>query len=499
MSHPETTQVPLRVSYVASLRLDICETSNLPANNDFSLKPLNKLDVLSSKRKAKFNRMPALAHRLIAIVGRPNVGKSTLFNRLIGRRRSIVTDEPGITRDRIYGITRWNGRSFDVVDTGGMIPGDEAEIPKKIVEQAQVAIDTASLILLVVDGRTALAAPDQELARLLRRTGKPVFLVVNKIDSGKQNADTAEFFRLGFKDVFPVSSEHGRGITELLDQVAVTLPVEEEIEEKTDEIRVAIIGRPNVGKSTLLNRLVGEDRSMVSPIAGTTRDAVDSVVEEEGTTFRFIDTAGIRRKGKTELKAEKLSVVMARRHLEDSDVAILLIDGAQGVTAVDAHIGGYAHEAHRSVIIVVNKWDVVQKSHTITADFEKDIREKLKFLSFAPIVFISAKTGQRVQKLYEAIREVYASRFLRIPTSELNELFRAETYGRGGLPADVKIRYIAQVKTNPPTFVMFSNKMSKLHFSFERFVENRIRQKFPFTGTPIIIRQRLRPGGARRE
>ena len=437
------------------------------------------------------------AHRLIAIVGRPNVGKSTLFNRLIGRRRSIVTDEPGITRDRIYGTTRWNGRSFEVVDTGGIVPGDETEIPRKIVEQAQVAIDHASLIFLVVDGRTAIAAPDQELARLLRKAGKTVFLVVNKIDSGKQNSDTGEFFRLGFRDVFPVSAEHGRGITELLDQVAIAMPVEEEVQE-TPEIRIAIIGRPNVGKSTLLNRLVGEDRAMVSPVAGTTRDAVDSVVESDGTTFRFVDTAGIRRKGKTELKAEKLSVLMARRHMEQSDVAILLIDGTQGVTAVDAHIGGYAHEAHRSVIIVVNKWDVVQKSHTVTADFEKDIREKLKFLSFAPIVFISAKTGQRVQKLYGAIKEVYAARFQRVPTSELNELFREGTFGRGGLPADVKIRYIAQVKTNPPTFVMFSNKLSKLHFSFERFVENRIRQKFPFAGTPIIIRQRLRRGGTGR-
>ena len=438
------------------------------------------------------------AHRLIAIVGRPNVGKSTLFNRLIGKRRSIVTDEPGITRDRIYGTTRWNGRSFEVVDTGGIVPGDETEIPRKIVEQAQVAIDHASLIFLVVDGRTAIAAPDQELARLLRKAGKTVFLVVNKIDSGKQNSDTGEFFRLGFRDVFPVSAEHGRGITELLDQVAIAMPVEEEVQE-TPEIRIAIIGRPNVGKSTLLNRLVGEDRAMVSPVAGTTRDAVDSVVESDGTTFRFVDTAGIRRKGKTELKAEKLSVLMARRHMEQSDVAILLIDGTQGVTAVDAHIGGYAHEAHRSVIIVVNKWDVVQKSHSVTADFEKDIREKLKFLSFAPIVFISAKTGQRVQKLYGAIKEVYAARFQRVPTSELNELFREGTFGRGGLPADVKIRYIAQVKTNPPTFVMFSNKLSKLHFSFERFVENRIRQKFPFAGTPIIIRQRLRRGGTRPE
>jgi GTPase len=443
--------------------------------------------------------MPA-AHPLIAIIGRPNVGKSTLFNRLIGQRRSIVTDEPGITRDRIYGTIRWSGRSFEVVDTGGMIPGDETEIPRKIVEQARVAMDHASLIFLVVDGRTALAAPDEELARLLHRTGKTVFLVVNKIDSGKQAADIAEFFRLGYPRVFPISAEHGRGITELLDQTAIALPVPEAEEtEEFDEIRVAIIGRPNVGKSTLLNKLVGEDRSMVSPVAGTTRDAVDSVVEHDGKTFRFIDTAGIRRKGKTELKAEKLSVVMARRHMEHSDVALLLIDGTQGVTAVDAHIGGYAHEASRSVIIVVNKWDLVQKSHRITADFEKDIREKLKFLAFAPIVFVSAMTGQRVQKLYGAIKEVYMSRYQRVPTSELNELFRQETFGRGGLPADVKIRYIAQVKTNPPTFVMFSNKLSKLHFSFERFVENRIRQKFPFTGTPIIIRQRLRRGGARRE
>ena len=439
------------------------------------------------------------AHRLIAIVGRPNVGKSTLFNRLIGKRRSIVTDEPGITRDRIYVTVRWSGRSYEIVDTGGIVPGDETEIPRKIVEQAQVAIDSASLIFLVVDGRTAIAAPDQELARLLRKTSKPVFLVINKIDSGKQSADTAEFFRLGFRDVFPVSSEHGRGITELLDHVGKTLPVEEEQGEKPEEIRVSIIGRPNVGKSTLLNRLTGEDRAMVSPIAGTTRDAVDSVIENDGTTFRFVDTAGIRRKGKTQLKAEKLSVVMARRHMEESDVALLLIDGPQGVTAVDAHIGGYAHEAHRSVIIVVNKWDLVKKNYSITAEFEENIREKLKFLSFAPILFISAKTGQRVDRIYKAIKEVYAARFQRVATSELNELFHQDSFGRGGLPADVKIRYIAQVKTNPPTFVMFSNKLTKLHFSFERFVENRIRQKFPFPGTPIIIRQRLRRGGAGRE
>jgi GTP-binding protein len=302
----------------------------------------------------------------------------------------------------------------------------------------------------------------------------------------------AEFHRLGFAKVFPVSAEHGLGITELLDEVAILIPVPEEVESADQkEINVAIIGRPNVGKSTLLNRLVGQERAMVSPVAGTTRDAVDSLIQHNDTTFRFVDTAGIRRKGKTELKAEKLSVVMARRHLERSDVAILVVDATEGVTSVDAHIGGYAQEAGRSVIIVVNKWDIVQKSPSITADFERSVRERLKFLSFAPILFVSAKTGQRIQRIYETIIEVYRSRFTRVPTSELNDFLRAEVFSRGGLPSDVKIRYIAQVKTNPPTFVMFSNKKAKLHFSFERFIENRIRERFPFTGTPIIIRQRM--------
>ncbi len=434
---------------------------------------------------------------LIAVVGRPNVGKSTLFNRLIGQRRSIVTDEPGITRDRIYGTMTWRGSAYEIVDTGGMVPGEETEIPRGILEQAQVAIDSASLVFFVVDGRAALTAPDQELSRLLRRTGKTIYLVVNKIDSEKQAADVPEFYRLGIDRVFPVSSEHGRGITELLDDVAISMPaIEDNAENAAGEIKVSIIGRPNVGKSTLLNKLVGQERAMVSAIPGTTRDAVDSLVRHDGLTIRFVDTAGIRRKGKTELKAEKLSVVMARRHLERSDVAILIIDGTEGVTALDAHIGGYAHEAGRSVIIAVNKWDLVEKNYRITADFERDIREKLKFLSFAPIAFISAKTGQRVQKLYGTIEEVHKARFVRVPTRELNEFLRQEVLLRGGLPSDVKIRYIAQVKVNPPTFVMFSNKIRKLHFSFERFIENRIRDRFPFTGTPIIIKQRAKKSHA---
>jgi GTP-binding protein len=416
-----------------------------------------------------------------------------LFNRLIGQRRSIVTDEPGITRDRIYGILNWNGRSYEVVDTGGIIPGEETEIPVRIFEQAQIAIESAVLVLFVADGRSGITPPDQELVRLLRRAGKPMFLVVNKIDSEKQAAEVSEFHRLGVAHVFPISAEHGRGFTELLDQVAISVPVSKENEEVTQrEIRVAIIGRPNVGKSTLLNRLAGQERAMVSPIAGTTRDAVDSVIQHEDLTIRLVDTAGIRRKGKTELKAEKLSVVMARRHLERSDVAILVIDGTEGVTALDAHIAGYAHQAGRSVVVAVNKWDAVTKTHRITADFEAQIREKLKFIAFAPIVFISAKTGQRVQKLFAAISEVHKARFVRIATRDLNNFLREEVLTRGGLPSDVKIRYISQVKVDPPTFVMFSNKVKKLHFSFERFLENRIRERFPFPGTPIIIKQRAK-------
>jgi GTP-binding protein len=429
---------------------------------------------------------------LIAIIGRPNVGKSTLFNRLIGERRSIVTDEPGITRDRIYGTTTWAGRSFEVVDTGGIDPGEDTEIPRRIFDQARIAIEQASVILFVLDGRTAITASDHELARILRKIRKPVFVVVNKIDSEKQTADIAEFHRLGFDEVFPVSSEHGRGITELLDKLAITIPADPVPDESSPrEIKVAIIGRPNVGKSTLLNRLAGEERAMVSPVAGTTRDAVDSVVQHDGSLIRFVDTAGIRRKGKTELKAEKLSVVMARRHLERSDVALLVIDGNAGITALDSHIAGYAHEAGRSVVIVVNKWDIVKKSASVTAEFDRRIREKLKFLSFAPIVYVSAKTGQRVHKIFAVIDEVYRSRFLRVPTKDLNEFLRHEVLMRGGLPSEVKIRYMAQIKTDPPTFVLFSNKRHKLHFSFERFIENRIRERFPFTGTPIIIWQRV--------
>ena len=433
---------------------------------------------------------------LVAIIGRPNVGKSTIFNRLVGRRRSIVSDEPGITRDRIYGTLDWSGVPFEIVDTGGIIPGEESEIPQKIFEQASVAIEAASIVLLVVDARAGRTTGDEELAGLLRRAERPVFLLVNKIDTTSQEADIGEFARLAIEKIFPISAEHGRGFTELLDDIAAALPENPEYEADTDEIKVAIIGRPNAGKSTLLNMLVGEQRSMVSPVAGTTRDAVDSVIERSGVRFRFIDTAGIRRKGKTDQTTEQLSVIMARKHLGLSDVAILLIDGERSIAAIDATIGGYAHEAGRSVLIVVNKWDLVEKSPTITADFERKIRERLKFLEYAPIQFISAKTGQRVQKLYGMLEKIYEHRRRRVGTGELNQFLKEVSMERGGLPSDVKVRYIAQVKTGPPTFVVFANTKRKLHFSFERFLMNQIRERFSFEGSPIIIKHRARKRGS---
>ena len=427
---------------------------------------------------------------LVAIVGRPNVGKSTIFNRLVGRRRALVSDEPGMTRDRIYGSLDWNGVAFEVVDTGGILPGEESEIPLKIFEQAQVAIAAASLLLFVVDARAGRTGADEDLASLIRKTGCPVFVVVNKVDSDKQVADSSEFTGLGFKNIFPVSAEHGRGFTELLDDLADLLPKTPEPGSDSREIRVAIIGRPNAGKSTLLNALVDEERSMVSPIAGTTRDAVDSVIQREDRLFRFVDTAGIRHRNRSGQKADRLSIVMARKHLEECDIAILLLDGLESVTGIDATIGGYAHESGRSVIIAVNKWDLVDKSPTITADFEKRIREKFKFLDYAPIIFISAKTGQRVQRLYGIAVEISAQRARRIPTGELNQFLDEVRLQKGGLPSDVKVRYIAQVRVDPPTFVVFANSRRKLHFSFERFLVNRIRERFGFPGTPIIIKYR---------
>lgn len=481
-----------------------------------------------------------------AIVGRPNVGKSTLFNRLTESRRSIVGDEPGITRDRIYGEVHWAGQTARLVDTGGIIPDDEALIPAEIFRQARFALDEAEAIVMVVDGRTELAAPDLDLARLLLRTGKPLFLAVNKIDTPQLDAAAENFRQLGIKNMVAISAEHGHNVGDLLDEVFAVLkfPAKTEPEAEDDdaegadlaevdseapetdeagsaepqgaksaaplhrthgeyeqaETRVAIIGRPNVGKSTLLNALTGSTRAIVSPIAGTTRDAVDEVLAYKDNTLRIVDTAGIRRKGKTTLMAEKLSVVMARRHLEAADVALLVIDATEGVTASDATIGGYAHESGRSVIIVVNKWDAVTTGRADgkpPADrkiFEEQLRHSLKYLNYAPVVFISAAEGSNLNRVLDAVLRVAAERRKRVTTGQMNRFLDQIDFQRAGVPLSRKMRifYMTQAAVAPPTFVLFTNRDVKLHFSFERFLENQIRAAFGFEGSPIWFKVRPR-------
>ena len=468
---------------------------------------------------------------VFAICGRPNVGKSTLFNRFTGSRRSIVGDEPGITRDRIYGEVEWAGQTARLVDTGGIVPDDPELIPSEIFRQARTALDEAESIVMVVDGRTELSSSDIELARLLIRSGKPVFLAVNKIDTDQLLPQAENFRRLGIREVFPVSAEHGSGIGDLLDAVYATLtfpaPAEQADafagEDEPDgteplhrthgeyaqrETSIAIIGRPNVGKSTLLNALTNTSRAIVSPIAGTTRDAVDEVVEHNGAQYRFVDTAGIRRKGKTHMMAEKLSVIMARRHLEAADVALLIIDATEGVTSTDATIGGYAHESGRSVIIVVNKWDLVTTARTDgkpPADrniFEEQVRKVLKYLDYAPIVFLSAVQRSNLHRLYEAITLVAAERRKRVSTGQINRFLERVDFQRATVPAAKKIRiyYLTQAAVAPPTFVLFTDRLVKLHFSYERFLQNQLREAFGFAGSPIWfkIRARNTPKGERR-
>jgi GTP-binding protein len=466
----------------------------------------------------------------LAIVGRPNVGKSTLFNRIVGSRRAIVGDEPGITRDRLYGDTEWGGRRIRIIDTGGIIPEDKDFIPSEIFRQARVAFDEAAAIVMVVDGRAEVAAPDLELVRLLRKTGRPLFLAVNKADTEKQANILDEFHRLGIKQMFAISAEHGRGIDDLLDAVLAVLPATEEpTTENTEqeesepdetiadtetvyETKVAIIGHPNVGKSTLLNCLTASDRAIVSPIPGTTRDAVDEIVERDGRRFRFIDTAGIRRKGKTHLMAEKLSVVMARKHLEAADIALLVIDATEGVSQLDAAIAGYAHESGRSMIIVVNKWDLItsgaqkpgrpskamrmreSKRPGDREAYEERLRYDLKFLNYAPIVFVSANTGKGTERIFPLLERVATERRKRISTSAMNRFIEKVDFERASVPmrSRVKILYMTQASVAPPTFVLFTNRAVKLHFSYQRFLENQIREAFGFLGTPIWIKNRAR-------
>lgn len=434
----------------------------------------------------------------VVIVGRPNVGKSTLFNRITGKRRSIVGDEPGITRDRIYGEGDYFGRRFELIDTGGMLIGDDAEIPRRIVQQAELAIQSSSSIIMVVDARSELSAADYELAGLLRRTGKPVFLAVNKVDTPVLVARAGEFYRLGLENVFPISAEHNQGVDDLLEAVTEKFPVPAVPDSGAErEIAVAIIGRPNVGKSTLLNALVGEYRSIVSEVPGTTRDAVDTLVEttdKQGTSrFRLIDTAGIRRKGKTQMMAEKLSVVMARRHIRLCDVALLVIDATEGITASDATIAGYAYEEGKALIILVNKWDCIEGPREASRKLLEDARWKLKFLEFVPRLFISGKSGYGVQHVLPEVRKADQGRRLRIPTGELNKFLKSIDLGRATSPGSKrpKIYYITQATFSPPRFVIFTDRREKLHFSFERFLVNQIRRKYGFYATPIAIQQRL--------
>jgi len=514
------------------------------------LEDWREVELLASQMVTDTVSADALELPLIAICGRPNVGKSTLFNRLTGSRRSIVGDEPGITRDRIYGEIEWMGREARIVDTGGVVPDDEALIPSEIFRQAKVGLEEADAIVMVVDGRTELASPDMELARLLLRGGKPVFLAVNKMDTEAMQVQAENFRRLGFKNVLPISAEHGSGMGDLLDAVFEVLPevveiVEPEVmltendeaeedetgpdflpsaaatvlppatrvrrlrshgEYESKETKIAIIGRPNVGKSTLLNALTGSERAIVSPIAGTTRDAVDEVVERDGHNFRFVDTAGIRRKGKTKLMAEKLSVIMARKHLEAADVSLLVIDAAEGVAALDANIGGYAHESGRSVIIVVNKWDLMTKTGRDgmrlfdgkpPADqkvYEQNVRDKLKYLDYAPLLFISASDGKNIESVFKKVELVARERRKRVTTGQMNRFLEKVDFQKASVPMNKRVRiyYMTQAAVAPPTFVLFTDKDVKMHFSFERFLGNQIRENFGFIGSPIWFKIKAR-------
>lgn len=439
---------------------------------------------------------------LVAIIGRPNVGKSTLFNRLTGSRRAIVGDEPGITRDRIYGDVEWKSRVFELVDTGGIVPDDEAIIPANIFRQAGFAIEKAQAIIWVVDARAGITPLDEEISVFLRNIGKPVFIAANKAESRKVEDEAAEFYRFGF-EMAPLSAEHGTSVGDLLEQVTDVLAFDEAPEEaSSDAIRLAIIGRPNVGKSSLLNKILGEERVIVSPIAGTTRDAVDTELQVDGQKYVLVDTAGIRRKGKTTEMAEKLSVIMARKALERADVAVLVIDAVEGVTSLDANIAGYAVDSGCSVILAVNKWDALEEKGTNTIyEFERDLRRQMKFLDWAPMVAISALSGQRVLKILPLVSRANEARNFRVPTARLNKFFEENiSQPRGGTaPAPVKggvsrlkVQYITQGGLRPPLFVLFTSGGGRggLHFSYLRYIENRLRDEFEFFATPIRLKER---------
>ena len=437
-----------------------------------------------------------MAKPVVAIVGRPNVGKSTLFNKLIGQRLSIVDDTPGVTRDRIYGDCEWEGRKFSLVDTGGIEPSASDVILSQMRAQAQLAIDAADVIILVTDIRSGLVATDADIAAMLLKSGRPVILCVNKCDSvGEPPADFYEFYNLGLGDPVQVSSVHGHGTGDLLDRVVEYLPAEPEGEEDGELIRVAIIGKPNVGKSSLVNRISGENRCIVSDMAGTTRDAIDTEVENAYGRFILIDTAGLRRRNKVDDSIEKYSVIRAQMAIERADVCVIMIDATVGFTDQDSKVAGLAHEAGKGCVIAVNKWDAVEKDGSTMTAYRKKLEEDFSFMSYAPFLFLSAKTGQRIDRLFELIKHVANSNAMRIATGMLNDVL-AQATARVQPPTDkgkrLKIYYMTQASTKPPTFVCFVNSAELFHFSYQRYLENRIRETFGLEGTPVrfIIRER---------
>ena len=432
-----------------------------------------------------------MAKPIVAIVGRPNVGKSMLFNKLIGKRVSIVEDTPGVTRDRIYGETDWNGRKFTLIDTGGIEPRTDSEILSFMREQAEIAVSHADVIVFLTDIKTGLTASDQEVASMLLRSGKPIVLAVNKMDSvGAVDPDYYEFYNLGLGDPIAVSAVHGHGTGDLLDECVKYFPPEGEEEEDDDRIQVAIIGKPNVGKSSLTNKILGQQRTIVSDVAGTTRDAIDSYFENETGKYVFIDTAGMRKKAKVDEAIERYSVLRAQMAIERSDVCLILIDAQEGVTEQDTKVAGLAHEAGKACIIVVNKWDLVEKDGKTMDRMREDVRRDLSYMAYAPILFISAATGQRVDRLFELIQYVNNQASTRITTGMLNSVL-ADAQTRVQPPTDkgrrLKIYYMTQVGIKPPHFVIFCNDARLFHFSYQRYIENCIRNTFGLEGTPIKI------------
>ncbi|MCX7657670.1 MAG: ribosome biogenesis GTPase Der [Oscillospiraceae bacterium] len=437
-----------------------------------------------------------MALPIVAVVGRPNVGKSTLFNKLIGKRLSIVEDTPGVTRDRIYSKCEWRNREFMLVDTGGIEPDSDDVILSQMRRQAEIAIEKADVIILVTDISAGVTANDFEVASMLMKSGKPIVLCVNKCDwIGEPPAELYEFYNLGLGDPFPVSAVHGHGTGDLLDEVFKYLPDEDESMDDSEYVKVAVIGKPNVGKSSLINRIAGEERVIVSDIAGTTRDAIDTVIENDKGKFIFIDTAGIRKKSKVLEEIERYSVLRAYMAVDRSDVCVIVIDAQVGFTEQDSKVAGYAHEQGKGCIVAVNKWDAVEKDDKTMNAFRKDLEEKFSFMSYVPFIFISAKTGQRIEKLFELIKYVNEQNSMRISTGMLNDVLAYAT-ARVQPPSDkgkrLKIYYMTQPSTKPPTFVVFVNKAELFHFSYQRYIENQIRETFGLEGTPIrfIIRER---------